>query len=114
MTLDDKINLAEAIQSNINKHIQDIWPGFMYYPFILYDAKGQVAVGRDWPGHFEHVRGDIWVKHGADPQFFANTVILHHGRPVAIWDMRTWVAELDIASASASIPMKCFMFINTI
>jgi len=108
MTLTQKINLAETIQQNISPRITNLWPNFTLVPFILYDADNQVAVGDQWPGHYQHERGDIWIAHGTDPQLMGNTAMEYHNRIVAIWDTRTWEEIPSISHASALIAHEMF------
>ena len=108
MTLSKKINLAKEIKAHISTHLQDMWPGFTPVPFILYDAENQVAVGDNWPNHYQNEQDDIWTAKGTDPLLMGNTSTMYHDKIVAIWDTRTWSDTTSVAEATASIAHEMF------
>jgi len=107
MTLNKKIELAQAIQSNIGNHVASLWPGFSPVPFILYDAENQVAVGSSWPERYRREQDGIWIAEGTDPVLMGNTSIMYHGNCVAIWDTRTW-EEPDVPRATSCLAHEMF------
>ena len=109
MELIKKMDLAQKIQSNINTHLKNMWPGFTPVPFILYDADNQVAVGENWPEHYQNEHDDVWIAKGTDPLLMGNTATMYHGRMVAIWDTRTWdESSLNEVEATAYITHEMF------
>jgi len=102
------INLAEEIHKNITEHATNIWSDFTPVPFILYNNEFQVAIGNDWPEHYEKVKENIWLATGTDSQLMGNTATLYHGKVVAIWDIRTWSEVINVAQATANIFHEMF------
>ena len=102
------ITLAEEVHQNISEHGSSIWSGFTSVPFIIYTDEFQIAVGESWPDHYEQVKENIWVATGSDHELMANTVISYHEQAVAIWDIRTWPKEIDIAQATGDLFHEMF------
>ncbi|MCL2407338.1 MAG: hypothetical protein FWC95_05360 [Defluviitaleaceae bacterium] len=108
MNIGQLISLAESINTEITKQAAQIWPGFAPVPFILYDDKIRVAVGTDWPESYTNVRGDIWVSDNAKDGLFGCTACNYHGRIVAIWDIRTWGKQIDMANCVGNVVHEMF------
>ena len=102
------ITLAEKIHKNILEHGACIWSDFEPVPFILYNDEFQVAVGENWPEHYEQVKENIWIAIGKDDELMGNTVISYHEQAVAIWDIRTWSETIDVPQATGDIFHEMF------
>ena len=108
MNIQKYIDLATTIRKNIDEHGARLWKGFEPVPFILYNDEFQIAIGSNWPSHYKQVAENIWVATGKDDHLFANTCIKYHGQIVAIWDVRSWSEDVDVALATAHVYHEMF------
>ena len=106
--MENKVTLAKDINNHISTHASNVWPDFNPLPFILYDDKSQIAVGKLWPSRYAEVEEGIWTAEGPDLLLMGNTSIMYHGRRVAIWDTRTWPSDIDTAQATSYVAHEMF------